>query len=81
MTKEKFDEIKTNCWKACNEATGENFDISASTMKYNKFYENIDEDTVWNDTIDSYIWAVTSVKGRDEFTYSFLQDFLDDIWK
>lgn len=81
MTKENFDEIKTKCWKACNEAAGENIDISASTMKYNKFYKNIDEDTVWNDTISSFIGAVTSVKGRDEFVYSSLQDFLEDIWK
>jgi hypothetical protein len=81
MTKEKFDEIVAKCWKACNEATGEDFNISDSSMKYNEFYKNIDEDTVWNDTIDSYIEVVISVKGRDDFTYSFLEDFLDDIWK
>jgi len=32
MTKEKFDEIVTKCWDACNEASGENLDVSEADV-------------------------------------------------
>lgn len=79
MTKEKFDEIVTKCWDACNEASGENLDVSEATLDYD-YYKYVDETSVWNDTVFDFKEAVLSKTDIiNDWDYAFLSDILSDL--
>jgi len=80
MTKEKFDEIVTKCWDACNEASGENLDVSEATLDYD-YYKYVDETSVWNDTVFDFKEAILSYKEMyEDFDYEEEYVRLSDIF-
>ena len=84
MTEERFEEIISECWDACNEASNEGLGVSATTMDY-QYYKDADETEVWNDTVFDFKEAILSYKERDdecfdyEEEYAKMNDLLDEI--
>lgn len=89
MTKEKFDGIVKKVWKECICAINEEIDFKNCCVSYEN-YKNIDgeeaEKELWNNTIadftDAYVVEKTkfNLENRN-YIYSYLEDFLDDLWR
>lgn len=90
MVKEKFDEIVTKAWKECICVIDENLDLKTHCCVSYENYKNIDgeeaEKELWNNTIadftDAYVVEKTkfNLENRN-YVYSYLEDFLDDLWR
>lgn len=90
MTKEKFDEIVKKAWKECISAVNEELDFKkhccVSYVNYKKIEGEEAEKELWNNTIADFTDAYVAVKAKfnpenRNYIYSYLEDFLDDLWR